>query len=939
MSRTVRWLHLSDFHVGMDEYAGRKLFQYIHAHVKERRDAGFVPDLIFVSGDLANKGRAQEYNEFWWEFALPLLERVGLDENRLFVVPGNHDVQRGENSAIDRAQLAEPTSRYFDPTPEGQKLRRWILPRFASYLDADLSKGANGFRDVAGSYATNIEIQGARIGIAGINTAWLSKDDEDREKLSPGAPLLQAALEELVETDLTIVVGHHPISWLVEAQQKPIKALLAKRSALYLHGHLHNAWSEPTYGGPDHFLAIQSGAAFQARDGEKWRNGLVWGQVNLSDELVRLQARCWNPVNQDWPLIGDAYPEDLREDDWWVYPTPGSEKARRVAAREARRRPKAPAGWEFLESDDFVKWDAPLGDADAIGFFNGAVPTWRIAMSSSVPQRAVVKSLIREVLSAAENAGKPSVTLLLGAGGEGKTTALLQAAGGVAASGGWRIAHRVDDAAALPTDLLDSPLQADGRWLLVVDEADVVGPALWNLLSALPDQLGPRVHALITCRDSDWVSSDASALNWPSVCRFARKIVEGLEEADATAIVEAWTAFGDAGLGQLERVAKQARVATLVDSAQDEMTKGVREAFFGALLAARHGTDLQSHVRLLLERLGSRTIGGDRTRRDAFAFAAAMHAEGFSFLSRAVLAQVLDCPPEQLHQRVIFPLGREAAATSTSTFVLTRHRRIAEEAVRLLDDEFGVDVGAVFVDLAAAAIDARHGGSFVPYLAGWRYDLPGHFMSTGRPELAIAIARTVVDHDPEDLLVRVNLACLLRQAGEPALGAELLRASATDAIDFRGYYTEWGTCEAVGDDAKSGVALLAYSISDQLPQRTLSLEDLQVVLNNLGLQFRLLHEQTGDEAFRDALIATAVIGAQFPEAPKSYLEEYIRYGQDHGGMPCAISDAFDLLSLGVVLAASEVVIEPFSAFTWATGSLTFQAVRRMAENAATHRSR
>ena len=674
---------------------------------------------------------------------------------------------------------------------------------------------------------------------------------------------------------------------------------------LYLHGHLHHAWSEPTYGGANYFLALQSGAAFQAREGEKWRNGLVWGQVDLANEVVRVQAREWNADNQDWPLVGTAYPEELREGEWWVYPTPGGEKAKSDAARQARTRPNAPDGWEFLEPGDMAKWRAPLDDADAIGFFDGALPTWKIALSMSVPRRAVVDSLIDELTRAVEGAGRPSVTLLLAPAGEGKSTALLQAAGDVVASGNWRIAHRLDDSAELPLDLLDSSLPDDGRWLVVVDEADRVADNLRALLTALPGSLRPRVHALIACRDSDWLSSEASRFKWSSTCRFVQKEIEGLDEADAAAIVEAWTAFGDAGLGELDRVNEDARVSTLIRNARDEMVKGVREAFFGALLTARHGTTLDNHVRLLLERLDERRISDDATLRDAFALVAAMHAEGLSFLSRAVLAEALDLPREQLHQRVIYPLGREAAATSTSTYVLTRHRRIAETAVRLLEQEFGMDIGGLFISLVAAAIDSRHQGNYIAYLGGWRYDVSNHFMDTDRPELAIATARTVVDHEPEHVENWTNLAYLYRKAGDAALGAELLRESVARAADVRPYYSEWGLCEDVAGDRRSGVVLLAYSISDQISRGAPTLKHVQLVLASLSLTFKLLYDSTGDTAFRDAHIAAVVIGTRFPRAPRSYFDQQLQNIQNEGGTICTIDESFDLLAEGVALASNE----------------------------------
>src|ERR1039457_2081410 len=106
-------------------------------------------------------------------------------------------------------------------------------------------------------------------------------------------PLLEKALNGIKDAKLRIVLGHHPIGWLIPAQQKPIKSLLGQHHALYLHGHLHDAWAEPTYGGGDSFLAVQTGACFQARDGEKWPNGLVWGEAHCDTGEVKLQAWRW----------------------------------------------------------------------------------------------------------------------------------------------------------------------------------------------------------------------------------------------------------------------------------------------------------------------------------------------------------------------------------------------------------------------------------------------------------------------------------------------------------------------------------------------------------------------------------------------------------------------------------------------------------------------
>jgi 3',5'-cyclic AMP phosphodiesterase CpdA len=96
----IRWLHLSDFHVGKDDYATRKMFDYILAHVRKRKDDGFVPDLLFITGDLADKGLASQYETIWQDFILPLQHDIGgAIERQTFIVPGNHDVDRSKYTA------------------------------------------------------------------------------------------------------------------------------------------------------------------------------------------------------------------------------------------------------------------------------------------------------------------------------------------------------------------------------------------------------------------------------------------------------------------------------------------------------------------------------------------------------------------------------------------------------------------------------------------------------------------------------------------------------------------------------------------------------------------------------------------------------------------------------------------------------------------------
>jgi hypothetical protein len=931
MGETLRWLHLSDFHVGKDDYAGRRMFEYVLNHVEERRAAGFTPDLVFVSGDLADRGLDEEHSQFWLDFALPLVDLLNLDStNRLFVVPGNHDVDRTKNPAFDRAEMAEAGSAYFDPTSEGRALRQWLLPRFSSFVRNDLTSRAEGFEGDLGSFSAVVQVKGYDIGIAGINTAWLSKDEVDKEELTPGKPLLEASLSALENCDLRIVLGHHPINWMLPKWQPAVRSLLAKHAAIYLHGHLHFAWAEPTYGGGAEFLTIQAGAAFQAREGERWLNGFVWAEVDIDEGKLKLQPRHWSTDHQDWVLASDAYPEVLRDSEWWQYPIPGSPEARRLG-QDPRLVKDAPPGWEIVSRETLNPDSESIEDSAATRFFDGALPTWEVVLSSLIPRRDVVASVVK-TLGGARAANRPIVTLLLAPACEGKSTALLQAACEVAKPRDeWCVLRRVDDACALAQDALSSIVKGERRWLIVIDEADRVAGDLVEFLAALPGDARPRVHALIACRDSDWIESGAGDLEWSAVCDFHQERVPSLTLDEAEKLVEAWSAFGDEGLADLVAVPAEQRPGTLYSYCEDALARS-SEAFFGALLRARHGADLEGHARVLIERVRGRKIASGGTLGDALSYIAAMHSHGLPFLSRPVLARVLGCPAERLHRDVLARLGHEAAATSTSTFIFTRHQEIAQAIEVLLERDFAEDIDRLFIELAEAAITEFVQGGFVPQLAGWRYTLPDHFVAIGRTDLAIGVGEVVFAHEPYNSMTLLKLTSLHREHGEPTRALQLFRAIEVDNPG-RAFYHEWAVCESAADNQAAAVALEAYSLSDQCTESWLSVDSAAKQLAALGVQLGVLVAAYRDEALRKARAAVAVIGLtlQFDEEHRAWFSTYLDEATADGSAAPELEDAVDLLAAGlrVVDAIRGGSLEVDEAGGLAIRELTFGGLARL----------
>ena len=900
----IRWLHLSDFHVGKDNYATRKMFDYILSHVQKRKVEGFVPDLLFITGDLANRGLSSEYETFWLEFVLPLQEEIGGNiSQRTYVVPGNHDVDRSKFPAFSREEVADPKSHYLDPTEEGKKLRGDLLiPRFRAYLDSDLSSAKDAFDSQEGAYSHHFVLHGHEVGIVGINTAWLTKDDKDERQLSPGKPLLEKALDTIKSAKLRIVLGHHPVDWFIPSQQKTIKGLLGQHHVLYLHGHLHDAWAEPSYGGGNLYLAIQSGAGFQAREGEPWHNGLVFGEADLNAEVIRLQPWRWIPDQQAWTPATDAFHEQHRQSDWWHYQLP-SDQTMKVDYTPTVPVAPLPKGWSVFKPEDLAAHRQHLDAETALRYFDGAVPDWPTALSTSIPRRRIVGDLVAPFRQA-ESAGRPIVTLLLAAACEGKTTALLQAAYSIVeGKNDLRILQRRDESRHLVPDEILPLLNKDYIWLLLLDEADRAATDLQALLKRLPPALNGRVHALLACRDADWLSSAAANLDW-AFADFSKQHLRGLDSADAQAIVRSWQSFGDAGLGDLAKQPATEWATILERQAKDEaQTSG--GAFFGALLAVRSGSDLRKHAHLLLERLGQRKIPSGGTLRDALAYIAAMHVEGLDFLSRPVLAQVLCCPLEKLHRDVLVPLGQEAAATTTSSSIYTRHRRIAVTLVSVLSEDFGVEVGELYVKLGRAAIIALTSRPLPENPKKWRFEISDHFIDTGRTELAIHIAEAVFEQEPTNSLTGTHLANLWRRAKLPDQAARVFEKITELTNGDRALYYEWGVTMGERSLYAENALLAAFSLADQCPTRQVDNNSATKSLAGLGVALGSLYDAYHNPAFRDARMAVAVLGGALhaDATTKNYIDKHAREAAEQGANIPDLERAIPLLQVGIAAAA------------------------------------
>lgn len=852
MTKQLRWLHVSDFHFGKSDYEQKLSTRRLIEHITTQRDNGYAPDFVFITGDIANTGKIEEFRLFTEYFLSPLVEILGTDSmDRIFAIPGNHDLSREINEGFSKEKFLKTDADFFYPTEKSNGKRKMLIERFNNFHSDLPLECINPLLNKNGAFSFTRSVKGCEVGIVGLNTAWLCDGEQDRGALTPGLPLAREALENVRGTDVRFVLGHHPIDWINTQHSSPLQAVFGENAVIYLHGHMHTAGFTQNINGSGNFASIQAGAAWQAPEGGKWRNGFVWGEIDISNSSISLQPYNWHFDNQCWTLDGTRFHENYRTNDKWVFDAPNSTPTKRIDYKP-RQKTLPLVGWEVKDKDLLSIYDAPLKKDEAIAFFDGATPNWNIALSSSIPRREIVQKLASNFSSSQDSS---TVGVLLGAGCEGKTTALLQASYEILRlNPSKKLLLRTNHTRPFaPSDLIETLSEHD-NWLIVIDEADQVAKDLLRFIESGFDGCKGKIDFLLASRDSDWSSSLANKLPWEFKSKYKEITLKDLSQIDSEAIVTAWGQYGDQGLGdELATLAAADRADKLRFYAKKE-AKGNSDAFFGALLMCRHGGDLLEHAESMLRKLAAIELECGKNLKDVLGYIAAMHSEGFNKLTFAALAEILELTVSKLQSDVIRRLGKEAAATSTSTTVFTRHKYIASAIVEVLETKFNENISTYFINLAVSEVN-RSKSEHILDLKFWRFDLSEQLFLSGKKRLATEITESLLAADPTNYHLITKLASYYRRQDGTPSAIDLFRPL-NEKPKHRGFYFEWGVCEGIQRNLIENALLAIYSLSDDSEDTSLTVDSTRMYLSGLATCCAQLYTSYADRIFIEAGDAT-----------------------------------------------------------------------------------
>lgn len=259
MSRTITWLHLSDLHAcrpntGWD--AHRVLESLLKDLRRMRDEHRLVPNLIFFTGDAAfghlgtDKGKAiGDQFRLAHEFLAAVREvyTPHVSQRNVFLVPGNHDVNRTKITDMETEWLNQPRSLNDMEKMLRDADRNWRLLR-TRLQDYELALESFGYDHLLTNrerliYADMREVAGMRIGIGGFNSAWSSRGagrEENGRLWMAGRFQLETIRQDLPQNDLSIALIHHPGNWLVPEESPSFFRDLERDFAFVLHGHEHS---------------------------------------------------------------------------------------------------------------------------------------------------------------------------------------------------------------------------------------------------------------------------------------------------------------------------------------------------------------------------------------------------------------------------------------------------------------------------------------------------------------------------------------------------------------------------------------------------------------------------------------------------------------------------------------------------------------------------
>jgi TPR repeat protein len=337
------WLHLSDIHVGHGSVPYGWDQHAVLVKLQEDIETSLAPTVgipkpnaVFITGDVAFSANAKrnppmardgEYTGAtrWLD---EILRRIGLQRKDVYMVPGNHDVQRKVDEddedihrLVDAARSASRPEDSLDALLNREKSRARLEQRLANYFEfatgfaPACARGPDGRARLFWHVDIDppeLRVHKLGLRLVGLNTVLVGGRKKDMGKLWVGREQLTCL--NSVKDRLVIALSHHPTDWLADGEH--VKQVLRSARAIHLCGHVHNQDTEArrSGAGSELFTVVAGAVHADEEDHEDpVGHGYSFGAILAVEGrlVMRVWPRAWERDNHRFQLHGKGAKTNL----------------------------------------------------------------------------------------------------------------------------------------------------------------------------------------------------------------------------------------------------------------------------------------------------------------------------------------------------------------------------------------------------------------------------------------------------------------------------------------------------------------------------------------------------------------------------------------------------------------------------------------------------
>ena len=285
----VNWLHISDLHLGSGGTITNIMRDELPIYLKR---LGVKCDYVFCTGDIRTANvNPHLFTDDMAAYLISICEAVQTSVDRLYIVPGNHDVDRdidGRHDVIrkvfyDGKGYYHPDNGIIEPEDLSDIMtgENYILSFLSKTYDADRLKLYGNPK------MPHFNIETEHFNILHVDTNLAYTSGQEHNDLFVGTKLLYDAIHTLNKNKPTILLSHYPVTSFLQGEKKVLSTMLQHNGVrLWLAGHEHDQVLQKVH----YIYSLQAGVL---RNEQGVRSSVLLGQYDPTTCKCFVNAHTW----------------------------------------------------------------------------------------------------------------------------------------------------------------------------------------------------------------------------------------------------------------------------------------------------------------------------------------------------------------------------------------------------------------------------------------------------------------------------------------------------------------------------------------------------------------------------------------------------------------------------------------------------------------------